>query len=178
MNTRILTVVLYLAVFIMVTFGLIYYNNKYTNIFHMDFSPLLSADSLATIQKIDSLKKLYGNDYLSKMNQNLNIDTNKIENKKNNNEEPIYLAAEDTIKKPLVIKEDTAKIRQQEEYLKWKEETVKILEQLEPKKAAKLISNYSDNVGRDLIYSMNKKKAAKIISELDTETAKNILRAN
>jgi len=55
-------------------------------------------------------------------------------------------------------------------YIKWKKSTVKLYELMDPKKAAKIISSQSDNIARDLIYSMNKKKAAKILQYLNTET--------
>lgn len=182
MNTKILTIVLYLAAFILVTIGLIYLNNKYTNIFHFDFSPIISNDSLAVLQRIDSLKKIYGENYLtadtSKKQANTPVEA-PIEVKQETPKEiPITLAENEKNTKPVEKKENKSPAQPDQEYLKWKEETVKILEQLDPKKAAKLISTYSDNIGRDLIYSMNKKKAAKIISELDTDKATKLLRAN
>ena len=38
---------------------------------------------------------------------------------------------------------------------------------MEPKRAAKVIANYSDNEARELIYAMKQKKAAEILSLLD-----------
>lgn len=182
MNTKILTVVLYLAAFILVTIGLIYLNNKYNNIFQFDFSPVISSDSLAVLQKIDSLKKIYGENYLTadttKKQASTQIEHQKEVKQEAPKEIPITLSESEKTKKPVEKKEVKSPTQTDQEYLKWKEETVKILEQLDPKKAAKLISTYSDNIGRDLIYSMNKKKAAKIISELDTEKATKLLRAN
>ncbi|GAB6281329.1 MAG: hypothetical protein STSR0008_00680 [Ignavibacterium sp.] len=63
-------------------------------------------------------------------------------------------------------------------YIKWKKSTVKLYELMDPKKAAKIISQYSDNIARDLIYSMNKKKAAQILQYLDTETVIKLTRIN
>ncbi len=56
-----------------------------------------------------------------------------------------------------------------EEYEAWVKSTVKLFETMDSKKAAKIISEYSDNVARDLIYKMKKKKAAEILSNLNTE---------
>ncbi|MGD8777608.1 MAG: hypothetical protein PVH88_01455 [Ignavibacteria bacterium] len=56
-----------------------------------------------------------------------------------------------------------------EEYQNWIKSTVKLFETMDSKKAAKIISEYSDNVARDLIYKMKKKKAAEILSNLNTE---------
>lgn len=63
-------------------------------------------------------------------------------------------------------------------YIKWKKSTVKLYEFMDPKKAAKIISQHSDNIARDLIYSMNKKKAAQILQYLDTETVIKLTRIN
>ena len=41
--------------------------------------------------------------------------------------------------------------------------------------AAKIITNYSDNVARDIIYSMKKKKAVEILSALKPETVNRLI---
>lgn len=61
-------------------------------------------------------------------------------------------------------------------YTNWLKNVSKLLEQMEPSKASKIIQNYSDNVARDIIYTMNKKSAAKIVSELSPEIAQRIIR--
>lgn len=66
--------------------------------------------------------------------------------------------------------------KQDSSYHNWLKKVSKILEQMEPAKASKIIQNYSDNVARDIIYSMNKKSAAKIVSELSPEVAQRIIR--
>lgn len=66
--------------------------------------------------------------------------------------------------------------KQDSTYQNWLKKVSRILEQMEPAKAAKIIQNYSDNVARDIIYSMNKKRAAKIVSELSPEVAQRIIR--
>ena len=60
-------------------------------------------------------------------------------------------------------------------YTAWTQRTAKVYEAMDPQRAAKIISNYSDNVARDLIYSMRQKKAAAILSELNPETANRIM---
>jgi len=47
---------------------------------------------------------------------------------------------------------------------------------MEPKKAAKIIQTYSDNIARDILYNMNKKTAAKVVSEFNPETTNRIFR--
>lgn len=66
--------------------------------------------------------------------------------------------------------------KQDSSYINWLKKVSKLLEQMEPSKASKIIQNYSDNVARDIIYTMNKKSAAKIVSELSPEIAQRIIR--
>jgi flagellar motility protein MotE (MotC chaperone) len=61
-------------------------------------------------------------------------------------------------------------------YASWIKNVTSIYEAMEPKKAAKIIQNYSDNVARDILYTMKKKTAAKIVAELNPEVANRIFR--
>lgn len=61
-------------------------------------------------------------------------------------------------------------------YASWVKNVTSIYEAMEPKKAAKIIQNYSDNVARDILYTMKKKTAAKIVAELNPEVANRIFR--
>jgi len=67
--------------------------------------------------------------------------------------------------------------RQDSTYTSWKKQTAALYEMMEPKKAAKIIQNFSDNIARDILYSMKKKKAAEILTQLNPETANRITRA-
>lgn len=69
----------------------------------------------------------------------------------------------ETLEKDLTAKQDSV-------YKSWVKNTVKLFEAMDSKKAAKIITNYSDNVARDIIYSMKKKKAAEILTQLDPQT--------
>lgn len=62
-------------------------------------------------------------------------------------------------------------------YIAWTKETAKLYESMDPKKAAKIIQSYSDNVARDILYTMRQKKAADILAELNPQTANRITRA-
>ena len=67
-------------------------------------------------------------------------------------------------------------IAQGKEYTEWVQKVSSIYSALEPKKAAKIIQTYSDNVARDILYNMSKKTAAKVVSEFSPETANRIFR--
>jgi len=70
----------------------------------------------------------------------------------------------------------TQNIVKGKEYTEWISKVTSIYAAMEPKKAAKIIQTYSDNVARDILYNMNKKTAAKVVSELSPETANRIFR--
>jgi flagellar motility protein MotE (MotC chaperone) len=74
------------------------------------------------------------------------------------------------------IKPLTQNVVQGKEYTEWVQKVTSIYSALEPKKAAKIIQTYSDNVARDILYNMSKKTAAKVVSELSPETANRIFR--
>lgn len=62
-------------------------------------------------------------------------------------------------------------------YIEWMKQTAKLYESMDPKKAAKIIQSYSDNVARDILYTMRQKNAANILAELNPQTANRITRA-
>ncbi len=68
------------------------------------------------------------------------------------------------------------KSQSRKEYDDWLKKISGIYSSMEPKKAAKIIQTYSDNIARDILYNMNKKTAAKVVSELNPETANRIFR--
>jgi flagellar motility protein MotE (MotC chaperone) len=70
-----------------------------------------------------------------------------------------------------VLKTDTV-------YTKWTKSTASMLEAMDPRRAAKIIQNYSDNIAKDILYTMKKKKAAQILAELNPELANRITRAD
>ncbi|AFH50241.1 Hypothetical protein IALB_2538 [Ignavibacterium album JCM 16511] len=87
-----------------------------------------------------------------------------------NNVEPKFVSTE------LNQSNESKQQKQDSSYTNWLKKVSKLLEQMEPSKASKIIQNYSDNVARDIIYTMNKKSAAKIVSELSPEVAQRIIR--
>lgn len=110
----------------------------------------------------------------SKDNANANKKTDDKQNQSLTNKQQNQLTQmqdEINLEKNKSTEKDTA-------YIKWKKSTVKLYELMDPQKAAKIISQHSDNIARDLIYSMNKKKAAQILQYLDTETVIKLTRIN
>ncbi len=108
--------------------------------------------------------------------------TKNIENKKSENKET------DSVSTPAnnnstskssnlnVIPESPKTSNVDSSYILWEKKTAKVYDSMDPKKAAKIIRNYSDNMARDIIYSMKKNKAADVLSELDPAFAARITR--
>jgi flagellar motility protein MotE (MotC chaperone) len=63
-----------------------------------------------------------------------------------------------------------------EKYLTWTKKTAKLYENMDAGKAAKIITKYSDNVARDILYKMKQRKAAEILALLNPEVANRITR--
>ncbi len=100
-----------------------------------------------------------------------------LENQLNKKPEPESDKIEPKFASDNLIQSSTSKQQKQDStYTNWLKKVSKLLEQMEPSKASKIIQNYSDNVARDIIYTMNKKSAAKIVSELSPEIAQRIIR--
>jgi flagellar motility protein MotE (MotC chaperone) len=74
------------------------------------------------------------------------------------------------------IEPNNKNVIQGKEYTDWIQKVTSIYSAMEPKKAAKIIQTYSDNVARDILYNMSKKTAAKVVSEFSPETANRIFR--
>jgi len=183
----------FLFAFVLVTGLLIYLNSTYENIFQFNFAPksLAIADSLKT----DSLKTALSDSsevkdsvLLSSMNGvegNDSLNQNPVENKevensvkKNQNEvvDPKNPKTDLTTNQQQNNPTTTQTLPQGKEYTDWIAKVTSIYSAMEPKKAAKIIQTYSDNVARDILYNMNKKTAAKVVSELSPETANRIFR--
>ena len=68
--------------------------------------------------------------------------------------------------------------KEKTDYKNWVKQTVKLYESMETKKAAKIIQGYSDNIARDILFTMKKKKAAEILAEFKPEVVNRIISVN
>lgn len=195
----------FLFAFVVVTGLLIYLNSSFENIFQFNFAPkslVQSSDSTRT----DSLNVLPSEEPISESDSTLahdsillsslggveTIDSLKIDktdsikvkqqtevpdNKKGNEKvDPKNTKTDLKINQPQIDEPIKQNIVQGKEYTEWVQKVTSIYAAMEPKKAAKIIQTYSDNVARDILYNMNKKTAAKVVSELSPETANRIFR--
>ncbi|MBX2975349.1 MAG: hypothetical protein KF721_04390 [Ignavibacteriaceae bacterium] len=194
MKNTLVYLLVFVSAFILVTWGLIFLNNSYQNIFHFDFSPITYPDSTSLVNaKTDPNAKTnnFRDSALVAAGDSTYLfaeDTVLTEEKSLNQ---ILLDSLNTLQQLLAEKSKSPKdLKKQPEksepvdfsnkkdsaYNVWVKNTSGLYESMDPKKAAKIISNYSDNVARDILYSMKKKNAAQIIAELSPEIANRILR--
>jgi flagellar motility protein MotE (MotC chaperone) len=185
---KIIYIVIFLAVFVITTVAIAYFNSQFNNIFKFDFSPpvevtaqndqnhLTSNDSLK--QSLDSdVMNLLDDTELSKnvtenkqLRDSLDLLRTEIEMIKNNesnlNNQQIKTVNQEDLKP------------ENNEYKIWLKKTSALYASMDSKKAAKIIQNYSDNIARDILYTMKKKKAAEILAELNPEIVTRIMSVN
>ena len=192
MKNKIIYVFLFLIVFLLTTGGVVFLNSIFKNIFKYDFSIATVSD---TTQIKDSTKIMNaaltgGNsDSLKALNPNKVQDSLHAANSKDSTSadslkhiqtvlKPAdYLASNGKAPDSVQIATNTVRMKPDSSYIIWMKQTAKMYESMDPKKAAKIIQSYSDNIARDIIYSMKQKKAAEILSELNPDTANRITRA-
>lgn len=190
----------FLFAFVIVTGVIIYLNSSYENIFQFNFAPK-SMVQLSDSTKTDSLKVADNNGLsqdstivqdsvlLSSVGGVEGVDSsNHNEANEKTLSEDLNHKKTDEVVDPKKQKTDLTTNQQQnitptnqstpqgKEYTEWITKVTSIYSAMEPKKAAKIIQTYSDNVARDILYNMNKKTAAKVVSELSPETANRIFR--
>ncbi len=186
--------------FLFVTVVIIFLNSIYNNIFHFDFSPsrsllqqnmqtnqsglVINTAALNQVKQefMDSLKtfrsfmKNDSNYFGVKMDSTI-YDSLKSLHVKLVNIEKMNQKKIDTLGNKKKTNDSLSAIANAKKLEEWAKQTAKMYESMDAKKAAKIISSYSDNESREILFRMNKKKAAKILAELNPEIAKRITRA-
>ncbi len=198
MKSKIIYIISFLAAFLLTTAGIIYLNSSYRDIFKFDFTPVVSKESLPAVsdtakitygqlknlqdqmknELLDSLRTIYTVQQKDTVYANQQPDSVLIDSLK---------SLESFLKQMQKSKANQTKVKQVEQpqtsttktkpdssYILWTKRTAKLYESMDPVQAAKIIQSYSDNVARDIIYSMRQKQAAEILSALNPETANRI----
>lgn len=177
MKSTILYTVIFLLAFVLTSYFIYSYNEKYVNIFEFDFrdaAQVAIADSIAAITEEETVKvdSVAVDSSLVKWNKELT--ENYADAKKRLDKTEKELIARENEIKELKNKLQVTKTSKHEE---WLNSTVKLYEAMETRKAGELLRTMPEVEARELIYSMKKKKAAEILSNLDTETVKRLTRA-
>ena len=184
--------------FVIVTGILIYLNSSYENLFQFNFNPKqavqlkdstnVKPDETAVLNDSSEVKDsvLFSSmgDIETEDSTNTEIKTNikdsepeLVEGKKINTTIKGQVTANTQSDiQPNGNTQITKDLSKDQEYKDWVQKITSIYSAMEPKKAAKIIQTYSDNVARDILYNMSKKTAAKVVSELSPETANRIFR--
>lgn len=174
---KVILVIPFVFAFLFVTGALVYLNTIYNNIFHFDFSPKSENHIVSAVDSLvikDSIKT-----DITKSETELasNLETKSDTINISNNSDQIQQSITDSknenssnMVEPKSVPENFVEnTKKDSAYSVWLKKTVKLVENLSPAQASKLLKNYSDNQARDIIYNMKKKQAAKIISYLEPE---------
>ncbi len=198
MKEKLIYVLSFVLAFALVTGTLIYLNSVFRNIFVFDFTLIhtnhsseiasvakdssnisqqktqpAAADSVRNQQQIakaDTVVSASKESTANSKKSSTTAETKKIEQQTapiEKIESPKTVASKEFDK---TIKDST--------YKNWIKKTVKLYEEMDAKKAAKVILGYSDNIARDILFSMKKKKAAEILTEFKPEVATRIINYN
>lgn len=174
------------VIFITVTNIVLYLNNKYENIWELDFTPtevvmpvdstviqdsLRIADSLFVADSIRIADSTRIADSLERLAIEEEVRAELETKMKEAEQEAARKEAERRKRADIFtdVGKDTI-------YVKWKKNTVKLYEQMESDLVAQVIQNFSDNVARDILYSMNKEKAAEVLSLMGSRTVQRYTR--
>ncbi len=200
MKAKLIYIVSFLIVFLLTTGAIVRLNSMYKDIFKFDFTPIKQSESnnflsdttnvsFAEIKNylfgnfrrdvLDSLKSYLPPKTKDTVYSNSFQDSSLIDSVRS-----LKIALKDiNAKIEQDVKKDTSQVnaaqtvKQDSSYNQWIKQTAKLYESMDAQKAAKIIQGYSDNVARDIIYSMRQKKAAEILSDLNPDTANRITRA-
>jgi flagellar motility protein MotE (MotC chaperone) len=191
-KNKIIYVFLFLVAFVFTTGAVVFLNSIYANIFHFDFGQVTASDTTNVKDFANTMNVSFaGNnsDSLKALNQNKYQDSLQVINSQDSSSADTLKHLQNVIK-PTEIRTssnksqddsqfpiENTKIQADSSYIVWMKQTAKLYESMDSKKAAKIIQSYSDNIARDIIYSMKQKKAAEILSELNPITANRITMA-
>jgi flagellar motility protein MotE (MotC chaperone) len=189
MIDKIAAVIVFIVAFVMVTALIAFMNLQYNNIFDFDFTPTQHAIEIKTESQIEELSatlrpeiekhvfdslKVIGFDSLAIINTNKKVI--QLEDSIAVLQKNISKLTRETSTLEATNAKNTKKSDSKKEYQTWIKTTSKLYESMESQKAAKIILKYSDNIAKDILYSMKKKKAAEILAELNPEIANRITR--
>lgn len=191
MKNKIIAASVYAVTFLVVTVIIAMLNNSYHNIFKFDFSPPVGEDIIHSGVRLENLAKIKkGIENVVRQEYEDSIDVIKTKSEEEIAAAKVDPVLLDSIK---VLKDHLARLEKQKEaqlksrsqeaakdtantaYEKWLKNAISYYESMDVDQAAKIITNYSDNVARDIIYNMKKKKAVKILSALKPEIVNRLI---
>ena len=191
MSSKIAYIFIFFMTFLGISGTLYFLNDNFTNIFAFDFSPApdLKVRNHRLKAELDSLNEfyirtridtfyIYNDTSLVSKNNMAAVDNERLRFDLSAKEEIIKDYEKQIIEKDDLIQQlkveleglkTQANSENKEDHEKWLKSTVKLFEKMDAKKAAKIIESYSDNIAKEIIYSMKNKNAAEILSLLNPE---------
>jgi len=192
----------FVQAFVLITVAVVLLNMYFVDIFHFNFSlasklpkknpsALSSLDSAMIKQMketmLDSIRALSGKDSLFLQTTKARKDSMVIDSLHRYIAQIIdSVKKAPTSKRKEAVKPNAAEalaaeanlpVKRDSAYHKWKKDTIALYEMMDAKKVAKIIQSFSDNIARDILYSMKKKKAAEILAQFTPEIANRITKA-
>lgn len=201
MKEKLIYVLSFVLAFALVTGALIYLNSTFRNIFAFDFTSIhvnnlsgiasAAKDSSKVLQTqtqpaaFDSVKSSQqiakaGTSVTAPKDSTANLKNSSAiaETKKIEKQQTMPVNKQVTESPKAVALREFDKTIKDSTYKSWIKKTVKLYEEMDAKRAAKVILGYSDNIARDILFSMKKKKAAEILTEFKPEVATRIINYN
>jgi flagellar motility protein MotE (MotC chaperone) len=191
MKSKIIYIASFGGSFVLVTFIMVLLNNDFKNIYALDFTPIKSNQIAQSQVNQSNYKEAFGEmlrELKSQMMDSIKtikyVANDSLQNRKadsilTDSINVLKSRLEKTVNQDSLIRNisSTRYIANTDStYRTWAKKTAALYEAMDSKKAAKIIQNYSDNVARDILYSMKKKKAAEVLANLNPETASKVTR--
>lgn len=177
MKNTILYSIIFLSAFVLTSYAIYSLNEKFANIFELDFrdaAQVAVADSIAALDEEDLVESdsTEVDNSIVELNKELEENFADAQQKLDNTQRELD-------KKEKEIEELRNKLQdtKNNQHEEWLSSTVKLYEAMETRKAGELLRTMPETEARELLYNMKKKKAADILSNLDTETVKRLTRS-
>jgi flagellar motility protein MotE (MotC chaperone) len=191
MKGKIIYAVVFGGAFVLITLIMIVLNNDFKNVYAFDFSPVKPAQVTQSQVNPYNYKEAFGQMLKELKSQMLDsiktikyVTNDSVQNRKadsilTDSINILKTRLENTVNQDSLVKSELLSknnVKSDSTYRIWTKKTAALYEAMDSKKAAKIIQNYSDNVARDILYSMKKKKAAEVLANLNPETANRMTR--
>lgn len=189
MKGKIIGASVYMVTFAIVTVLIVVLNGQYRNIFKFDFSHPVGEELINSGAKLETLSKFKKNvETVVRNEYKDSLEVIKAKAISNiDKADSVLLDSINVLKNTLARLEKQREVQQVEKtinndstahkikYEQWLKNTTSLYEAMDASQAAKIITKYSDNVARDIIYSMKKMKAVQVLAALKPEVVNRLI---
>lgn len=182
MGSKLSIFLVFVITFIGVAGAIYFLNQKYNNIFVGDFRPApnMKEINLDLEERVDSLDQYYTK---TRIDTFFIYQDTTLVSQLEDAQKLIADLRNEIDEKEKTIKQIEGKVSeiqtqnttaQDSTKTEWLSATVKLIETMDAKRAARIIENYNVDLARNIIYTMKKKKAGEILSQLKPDLATQI----